>query len=99
LKKPKKPTIGKKLERSIDPNEDPEINNLMNGLGETVERKDHLGKGVNGKSLKTKTTGMVSTYNEEDMKQMQLDRDRGLNANAMVYDQDLEVDPNVDGMI
>lgn len=71
---------------------------MMNKLGQTVERKDDVKKGQwNGHPGKTKTTGLVSTYDEEELRRQQAERDRGLNANAMVFDQDLEVDPRIDG--
>lgn len=77
-KKTKKPK-----ERSLDPNEDKDLNNLMNGLGKIVAKKDGTIEG--SKVINSKKIGKKDNINE-NMKN-NLDYDKNLNANAIAFDQ------------
>ena len=101
MKKPVKPKAPEK-KRPVDPNEDVEMNKIMNGLGETVEKKDQaFNKRKSGQKDnlgKLKTTGMTYNVDEDELKKRKVEYDKNMNANAIAFDdEDLKVDPEVDG--
>jgi hypothetical protein len=77
----------KKPKKSLDPNEDREMDSMMNGLGEVVQKKDRAQNMVNGKVVNSE---IIANQNGNNLKNNGSDVYKNQNAEAMAYDHKLE---------
>lgn len=100
IRRPTKPTRQGQPKRPLDPNEDKEVNQVMDGLGQVVKKKDQAKgepKGTNVERVARPKNKGSSMRVEMEEDREQRDKNMNANANAMAYDHELEMDPKVDG--